>query len=379
MRKNVKLLIYSFSHFLMDFICHYYVFYLIRAHFPEFAALTILAYNFVAFALQCPIGYLADRFKGKYTAGVSFSLLLLGVVTGFMLFPDNAVGAVTGLMICAFANAGLHAGGCVAVMEPGEKGLKHGGVFIAAGALGVGLGDWLGIQQIAIFPAVAFAIPVAVLLLNLPLGEDHRAGAESENASDAENKTDMILLILCLIAVFVRSYGGFLMPAGFMKLLAPLEETESYGFVKKMFPSVLGFAGKFLGGFLVVWSMRLFKAGQDLRRANYIYGAAALVLSTILLSEFGEYAVPCAVGIILFHSVMPVTLFEIYCILPKNPGFSLGLTTLLLFLGCLPTYVWAPGDTAKRIMLACLMLIGALCLAIAAGAYKRKGKHVVLS
>ncbi len=90
----------------------------------------------------------------------------------------------------------------------------------------------------------------------------------------------------------------------------------------------------------------------------------------------GQDPVLCAVGIVLFNSVMPVTLYEIYCMFPQNPGFSLGLTTLLLFAGYLPTVVFRPEGLQRTVILAVLMTVGVLCLGFAAARYvKDAGKE----
>ncbi len=369
--KLMKTAVYSFSHFLMDFLCHYYAFSLIGARFPEYTFEVFLCYNFVAFALQCPIGALCDRFKARYSATASFVLLLVGYLLGFVLFRGKLVGSVAGLVICAFANAGLHAGGCIAVMEPGERGLKNGGIFIAFGALGVSLGDYLANNGISIFPWAVIAVVSMIVLINL-LRYEEKKPVENCVQAAGEKRDEAVVLVLCLIAVFVRSYGGFILPSGFKGLLDPVRDTSSFSFASAVLPGMLGFIGKCLGGFMVIWSVKLFRSRNGLRFANYRYGAAALIIATVLFAFFGGNPVLSALGIILFHSVMPVTLFEIYCIFPGNPGFSLGLTTLLLFAGCLPTYVFFPGDGMKRVILAVLTLIGAACLA-AAGKVARKG------
>ena len=376
MIKTVNTGIYSVSHFLMDFMCHYYVFSLVRTGFPGRAVILFLLYNFIAFALQCPIGALCDRFKGRYSVTFSFLLLLTGFCIGFWWFPGAFSGCIAGMVVCAFANAVLHAGGCKAVMEPGKNGLAAGGVFISFGALGVGLGDYLGSNGISIFPwAVVIVIAIAALI-NLPVFDHFSSEESSASLGAAYDAKENVLLILCLAAVFVRSYGGFLLPAGFKGILGPASGDTSYVFWAGMLPSVLGFIGKFAGGFAVILLSKLVKQRKDLRAVNYIYGFIALLVSAVLLLIVGQNPVLCAASIVLFNSVMPVTLYEIYCIFPKNPGFSLGLTTLLLFAGYLPTVVFRPEGLQRTVILAVLMTVGVLCLGFAAARYvKDAGKE----
>ena len=106
-----------------------------------------------------------------------------------------------------------------------------------------------------------------------------------------------------------------------------------------------------------------------------MYGAVALLISTLLLVGLGTNPYLCALGILLFNSVMPVTLYEVYCIFPGAPGFSLGLTTVLLFLGFLPSCFFFPDEELKRTLLLILCMIAAACLMAAAFLNRAKEKR----
>lgn len=358
MKNGIRTLIYSVSHFLMDFMCHYYAFFLIKRLVPDKVLVIYILYNFIAFALQCPIGAFCDRFEPKKSVSVSFIILILGYCLGFLFFQNNAVMAVAGLMICAVANAACHAGGYAAVSKTGPEGLINGGVFISFGALGVGLGDYLGSNGISIALWTMLAAAFMVLLVNLPIVQSEKEGMPDHTG---EEKTEIVLLILCLIAVFARSYGGFILPGSFKAI--------------GIHPSVLGFAGKFAGGFLVIIAAKALRKKTDLRFINSLYGALALLISTMLLVGLGANPYLCALGVFLFNSVMPVTLYEVYCIFPEAPGFSLGLTTVLLFLGFLPSCFFFPGEGLKRALLLILCLIASACLMTAAFLNRSKEKR----
>ncbi len=343
MKNGLRISIFSVSHFMMDFFCHYYAFFLIKRLIPDKILVIYLMYNFIAFALQCPIGAFCDRFEAKKSVSVSFLILALGYGFGFLFFPDNAAGIVTGLIICAVGNAVCHAGGYAAVSEESPAGLINGGVFISFGALGVGLGDYLGNNGAIIAGWVVVAAILMVFLVNLPIIRNEK---ERLPGDTREDKGEILLLILCLVAVFARSYGGFIS--------------------LNIHPSVLGFAGKFAGGFMVLIAAKTLRKQENLRFINSLYGAVALLLCTLLFVGFGTEPVLCAIGVFLFNSVMPVTLYEVYCIFPRTPGFSLGLTTVLLFLGFLPKCFFFPGEELKRVLLLSLCLIASACLMAAA-------------
>ena len=55
----VHLLLYSLAHFLVDFLCAYMIFR--KTHESTLFYTGLLLYNFCAFAVQMPLGILADR------------------------------------------------------------------------------------------------------------------------------------------------------------------------------------------------------------------------------------------------------------------------------------------------------------------------------
>ena len=93
-----------------------------------------------------------------------------------------------------------------------------------------------------------------------------------------------------------------------------------------MASGITAFLGKFLGGFLSILNTRILRkllpeSGIDLRTGNYLFGTVTLVLSAILLPFTGHVPFLCFLGILCFHAAMPVTLYELYCILPDRPGW----------------------------------------------------------
>lgn len=56
-----KLGVYSFTHMLVDFSCAFLIFFTLKL--TEYFAVFVLIYNFCAFAMQMPLGILADRWN----------------------------------------------------------------------------------------------------------------------------------------------------------------------------------------------------------------------------------------------------------------------------------------------------------------------------
>lgn len=368
-RYFLKLMGFGLLHFLTDLVCHFYAFRYVKSELGGDVFTLFLAYNFVAFALQCPIGFLFDRVDRRISKEVALITGALLIIAGYGT-RAGLRGTIAGLLFCALGNACLHVSGSQAVMRKGKKGLSGGGVFISFGVLGVGLGDYLGskgtasslpyIGLIILFiVAAAFVVRIIMIALKTKL----KTG-KNYISLDRESK---ICLCMCLMAIFVRSYVGFLLPKGFNELITE-DATAGDNLMLTMLPSIVGFIGKSVGGILVSLLMMVIR-GKNLRKINYIYGITALMASTLLLGAFGDVTACVFVGNVLFHSLMPVTYYEIFCLMPQSPGFALGYTTLALFAGMLPALAWMPGPDYRMIFMAVLNVAGAVGLAVALKMY----------
>ncbi len=380
--------IYGIEHLLTDFMCHFFMFRYVYGIFSAEACLALFVlYNFLAFALQCPLGYFCDKLKAKVSAGISYTIILLVYLAVFLgrmdtwkIVYEDSISAkiwiIAAVVLLGIANSIFHAGGCKGVMCLGEKGLRNGGIFISFGALGVAFGDICG--QYAFSTPTWIICGVALVIIEVAVMEmifTKRAESDTlETTSGNKTEKNSLFapaLVLCLVAVLARSYGGFCTPGGYTEYC-----NSSIGLSSTMLSNILGFTGKLLGGFFVIFSVRLFKSKTDLRIANLRYGTIALLISALLCGLFGNVALPCTIGIILFHSVMPVTLYEVFCCFPDNPGFSLGLTTLMLFVGILPNYFFAPSGTVKTLVFVITTLVAAASLFLCAR-FKRVEKKKI--
>ncbi len=360
-KKNyiMNLTVFGITHFLTDLMCHYYAFKLVPKEFPINLITLFVVYNFLAFAMQCPIGYLLDGLKPNISATFGFLSIAIGYACGFRF---GRVGIIIGLILCGVGNAALHSAGSAGVMEKGKKGLIGGGFFIACGALGVGLGDYLGHRSdVNIVPVLLIASAILIEILSLNSKNQNR-GQKGRNVGQI-GRNDALCLVFCLLAVFARSYCSFILPGSFKELIL-LENIDPNNTISGMFSAFTGFFGKASGGLMVVLCMKFLRV-KDLRKTNYAYGVAALVISTLLLCLGGTQPVCSLLGILIFNSVMPVTLYEVYCILPNKPGFALGLTTLMLFAGMLPAIAFTPSQETSVVLLSVFGVLAAAGLSIA--------------
>ena len=91
--------IYSLSHFIVDFVCAIFILgklpYIANTN-SEFV-ISVIVYNFFAFAFQVPIGYILDKFKTyKYVSIIGLSFIglcyLININNVFILATIVGIG-----------------------------------------------------------------------------------------------------------------------------------------------------------------------------------------------------------------------------------------------------------------------------------------------
>ena len=117
-----------------------------------------LIYNFIAFALQVPIGYLADRLKLRHTYCAIFGCLL--VAAGLLLpgLPWVKLG------LCAFGNAFFHIGGGIDALVNAGGRFARSGIFVAAGGIGVPLGTLAGKNNLRYIPCLILRLILSAFM-----------------------------------------------------------------------------------------------------------------------------------------------------------------------------------------------------------------------
>ena len=135
MNKKI-MLVYSIIHFVVDFSCAVLISNIIipqlTGSFSLFFA--IIIYNFFAFAIQLPIGILADKINKNAICSA------LGCVLVIMAFAISRFG-ITSCLIAGIGNAMFHIGGGIDVLNISDKKATLSGIFVSTGALGIFLGS----------------------------------------------------------------------------------------------------------------------------------------------------------------------------------------------------------------------------------------------
>lgn len=295
-----RLAAYAATHFLVDFAC---ALILLGKVCPEAdPALAILAYNACAFALQMPIGLLADRLgMPNHFAAAGCALVALA-----WHLPGIAAAVVAGI-----GNACFHVGGGLDTLNASERAGPLG-IFVSPGAFGIYFGTKYASE------ASTWAWPAALMLAAMAVNWAIWP-SKSSNAPLALPKAPGAWpAAACLLAVVVlRSHMG---------LAAQLPWKADWGF----WAVAALAAGKAAGGLL---SDR-FGAGRT----------AAVSLSLAALCYLGAGRAGWGLlALLLFNMTMPITLWGVARRLPGLKGFSFGLLTFGMFLGFLPTFFGAGG------------------------------------
>lgn len=296
--------LYSLTHFWVDLSCAFLVFRTMTAGAD--LALCLLLYNFCAFALQMPLGLLADRLdrNGAVAAGGCGLIALAYAVS----LP--AAAAIT----AGIGNALFHLGGGIDVLNQSRDRAWALGIFVSPGALGLFIGTLWGRSA---SPPLRLG-PVGLLVLGaLILGTCRFGSARSGNAAiDVSAPNGYASLLPLFLVVVLRSYMG----------LGQAFDWKTEWAVALTLALVLG---KTAGGFAVD------RLGAE-RAAAVSLGAAAV------LYLFSAMPVPGILAVFLFNMTMPLTLWAAARVMPGAKGFTFGLLTFALFLGFLPSFLSWP-------------------------------------
>lgn len=301
---------YALAHLVVDFACAFLMFQKLSA--SEQWYLCLLLYNFCAFALQMPLGLLADKWnRNALCAALGCALVALGY--GFGSIPIAAA------VVAGVGNALFHVGGGLDVLNvSGEKSSASLGVFVSPGALGIYLGTMLGKQGGVPVALVVIALCAAAGFILAAQYLPHKSfvsGNVPVSFATAASPAALIAIACLFFVVCLRSYVG-------MSLNFAWKGQGAWGVVL-----VCGIVlGKTAGGFLADKFGAAWTSVVSLGLAALLF-----LLSAHPLAGVG--------ALFLFNMTMPITLWAMARMLPGGKGFSFGLLTFGLFGGFLPGYL----------------------------------------
>ena len=339
--------IYGVIHALVDAAC---VAAVVRASRGSYvgdlgAFWTVASYDLLAFGLEFPLGLVVDRLR---LARIS---MIVGAAMAAVVLAPGPIPSLATVVVAGVGNALFHLGAGGLVLRSSGGRAAPAGVFVAPGALGLGLGLWMGRtgrgSTFPIYVALAFAV-IALITLDRPAAMDRSTpiGARRQPAFSPW----LILLMLLLVSVAIRSFVGFgacfQCPGGLAVVIGL---------------PVAAFLGKLVGGMVA-------------DRAGWLRTSiGALLLSLPLIAFSGGSLVLALPGVLLFQSTMAVTLVAVYALMPRWPATAFGLPCLALIAGAFPTFFPAGKQLFGRWTFVLLIALSAAVLALALRGLKRHG------
>ncbi|MCL2114636.1 MAG: MFS transporter [Methanobrevibacter sp.] len=302
--------VYSIIHFIVDFSCAFLIANLIvPLSTSEYTLImAVLVYNFFAFALQLPIGIIADKLNKN--ALVS-SLGCLLIIIGFAFFKFSILSCI----IIGLGNACFHIGGGIDILNISKKKAKLLGIYVAPGAMGLFFGGTLGLYGFNQTSLVIIALLLsAIALVHLYFNMKNKYKINNLIPQlETITKKHIIILSTLLFAVCIRAYLGLI-------LTYTWKSDIRIGFIFVLCIVL----GKVLGGFI--------SDKFGLIRTAVI----SLCLSAIFFLFSFNSEIMGILAIFTFNISMPITLIGLANTFNNNKGFAFGLTTFALFLGAVP-------------------------------------------
>ncbi len=312
MNKGRRLAIYSAGHFLVDFACAFLMFSLPMSGSDRL--LGIILYNFCAFALQMPVGLIADRLNRNGAVAA------LGLCLTLVSFLSVGIPLLC-VVILGLGNCLYHIGGGVDVLYFSDRKQWMLGVFVSPGAVGLFLGAFIANNKLLSILSFGLMLLVLSVVIIWALNASYSLKKPSENACDSIKPRGRapLLAVMCLFTVVVlRSYVG-------LTLYTPWKT----GYVLPALAVMALAFGKAVGGFLA-------DLLGEMRTAT-----VSLALCSVLFI-FSENALCGILAIFLFNMTMPLTLFATARMFRGARGFAFGCLTFALFLGCVPEFLSLP-------------------------------------
>ncbi len=299
---------YSTAHFIVDLACAFLMFSSI-AKTPNWYVCMLL-YNFCAFAMQMPLGALADAFN-RNSLFATIGCMLVAAAFGLSYLPIIAT------ITAGIGNAMFHVGGGVDVLNISEEKSSALGIFVSPGAFGIYLGTVLGrTSSLSNYFIIAALLLAASLILFTYRAQGGEYPLNAKFSLQSAVSVQSRIAVICLfLVVCLRSYVG-------LTLHFPWKGTGFWGIT--LVCAVV--FGKMAGGF----------AADEfgLIKTSVVSLGAAAVL-------FLLPGIPVAgvLSLLLFNMTMPITLWAMSKIFPGAKGFSFGILTFGLFIGYVPKYL----------------------------------------
>lgn len=319
---NVLGILYFFIHFIIEITSFYIV-----SSYVDTNLVWILAlmYDFFAFVPQGIFGYLKD--KGIKTNFAIIGMILSTLSLILLYFNLNAILVI---LVLSIGNCMIHIQGAETTLRTSKGKMAPSAIFVSGGSFGVITGKILAMYNVPIpfiiIINLLMLLPIAICNKYVYLIDDKNL--EKYNFSN-KNINSKVIITLAVFVVIVRAYMGYGIPTTWNKTL--IQTILLY--------CSMGI-GKAMGGILID-SIGIKKT------------ALLSTIGSLPFLLFGNNVMAISlIGIMMFSMTMAITLGLIVSEIKKYPGVAFGFTTLGLFLGSLPVFVFR----INSILINCLMV-----------------------
>ncbi|MBO7354826.1 MAG: hypothetical protein J6U61_11320, partial [Lachnospiraceae bacterium] len=345
-----------------------------------------VAFDTLAFVPQALFGALCEKFPGfrpgltggiLITSGALIMLLSAAAMTGKLpggLMPGDIdsiadmsrfiVFQMAGLILLTAGNALIHVSGALVTLRVSEGRLSESALFVGGGSFGVITGRLLaGTTGTAWLPFLLIAAATVVMVVT-DRRVRHAAQADGKTSGTsvfdfdafpcahdiAANRPAWLVITVLFAVVAVRAYIGYGIPTAWNKTS-----------LQTLFLFLFMGIGKILGGIL-----------SDLFGARRL-GIISCLLAVPLLLVSDNIMWLSLIAVALFSMTMAVTLGGLVSVLKNHPGVAFGITTIALWLGSMPVFLFGiPEQTV------CNILIASMSVLAAAGLFFVLNKRVIV-
>lgn len=319
--------LYGIAHFCIEFIC----FYIIASKFTiSGVVLPVIAisYDFLAFVPQIIFGYIYDK---RFNIPIEIIAILLMF---FAIITSSFDGLnILMLIMLTIGNAILHETGAVVTTSVSEGKLSHSAIFVSGGSFGLVLGQIAGKYGVSPLLMYLALVIIAVIIVIT------RKELENRNIPKFDivkkNINVSYIIIIAFVVVMVRSFLGYAIPISWKK--------EIWHSILLFF--VMGF-GKALGGIL-----------SDKFGAKVV-GVSSTLLCIPFLIIGDSNMVVSVIGVFMFSMTMSITFGMLLSVMDEYIGVAFGITTIGLYLGVVPTFLFSFTKTANII---CVVILSIAC------------------
>ena len=322
MRSNRIGILYFFIHFIIEITSFYIVSLYMDSNLVWMLA---LMYDFFAFVPQGLFGYLKDK---GFKINFAITGMLLSTISLIMIYFN--LNATLVILVLSIGNCMVHIEGAETTLKSSNGKMTPSAIFVSGGSFGVITGKLLAMYKvpIPIIIVINVLMLIPILICNRYESEISNKKLESYHFSNKKINSKTIIT-LAVFVVIVRAYMGYGIPTTWNKTL-----------VQTILLYCSMGIGKAMGGILI-------------DSIGIIKTALLSTIGSLPFLVFGNNIMTISlIGIMMFSMTMAITLGVIISELKKYPGVAFGFTTLGLFLGSLPVFVFR----INSILINCIMV-----------------------